>query len=102
MPIDEGKPSLFKRIEARVKDLAYVVGASHREKVTALTSCEVREIENMFVLLLMGSFTGLPSPPSFISIELMPHLEHEIRVVNRRAENADDALAEMAGCLDIM
>ena len=102
MPTDGRMQSFFRKAGARVKDLLSIVGASHREKVSSLTSCEVREIENMFVLLLMGSFTGLPSPPSFISIELMPHLEHEIRVVNRRAENADDALAEMAGCLDIM
>ena len=100
MPND-GKQGLFASLSTRIKNLFFVIGASHRENVTSLTSCEVREIENMFVLLLMGSFTGLPAPPSFISVELMPHLEHEIRVVNRRAENAGDALAEMAGCFDI-
>lgn len=55
----------------------------------------------MFVLLLMGSFTGLPAPPSFISAELLPLMEHELKVANRRAENADDALAEIAGCFDV-
>jgi len=55
----------------------------------------------MFVLLLMGSFTGVPAPPSFISAELLPYLEHEIKVVNRRSENATDALAELSGCFDV-
>lgn len=74
---------------------------THREKVVALTAFEARELENMFVLLLMGAFTGLPAPPSFLSAELLPHLEHELKVLNRRAENASDALAELAGALDI-
>ncbi|TVQ37204.1 MAG: hypothetical protein EA384_12875 [Spirochaetaceae bacterium] len=77
------------------------VGLAHRSKAVGLTECEVRELENMFVLLLMGSFTGMPAPPSFIAAELMPLLEHELKVVNRRAENADDALAEIAGCFDV-
>ena len=77
------------------------MGQTHREKVVALTAFEARELENMFVLLLMGAFTGLPAPPSFLSAELLPHLEHELKVLNRRAENASDALAELAGALDI-
>jgi len=74
---------------------------AHRQQVVELTTLEMRELENMFVLLLMGSFTGLPAPPSFISVELMPYLEHELKVVNRRAENSSDALAEMAGFFDV-
>ncbi len=96
-----GAGRFFATVTDYAKRFVSIMGESHREKVTSLTSCEVRELENMFVLLLMGSFTGMPSPPSFIAAELMPHLEHEMRVVNRRAENANDALAEMAGCLDI-
>ncbi len=73
---------------------------AHREKMTSLTAYEARELENMFVLLLLGSFAGMPSPPSFLAVELLPHLEHEIRVLNRRAESSTDALAEIMGSLD--
>ena len=83
-----------------LKDLTHDMSRSHREKVTALTAFEARELENMFVLLLLGSFAGMPSPPSFIAVELLPHLEHEIRVLNRRAESSTDALAEIMGSLD--
>ena len=68
--------------------------------MTSLTAFEARELENMFVLLLLGSFAGMPSPPSFLAVELLPHLEHEIRVLNRRAESSTDALAEIMGSLD--
>jgi hypothetical protein len=76
-------------------------GASHREKAVELTRFEEKELENLFVLLLMGSFTGIPSPPSFIAAELLPHLEHEIKVLNARAKASSDAMAEIIGLLDI-
>ncbi|MFP4300492.1 MAG: hypothetical protein ACOC47_00185 [Alkalispirochaetaceae bacterium] len=96
---------LFRSMVRGVSSLFWkffrTMGQAHREKVVALTAFEARELENMFVLLLMGAFTGLPAPPSFLSAELLPHLEHELKVLNRRAENASDALAELAGALDI-
>lgn len=73
---------------------------AHREKVVGLTNFEARELENMFVVLLLGSFTGLPSPPSFLAVELLPFLEHEIKVLNRRAQDTTDSLAEIMGILD--
>jgi hypothetical protein len=76
------------------------IDQAHRERVVALTNYEARELENMFVLLLLGSFAGMPSPPSFIAVELLPFLEREIKVLNRRAENSSDALAEIMGTLD--
>ncbi len=84
-----------------IKAFFSTMDQAHRSKVTELTEFEVKELENTFVLLLVGSFTGVPSPPSFVSAELLPHLEHEIKVLNRRAESASDSLAEVVGILDI-
>ncbi len=74
---------------------------SHRKQVTDVTEFEIRELENLFILLLMGSFSGMPSPPSFISAELLPHLEHEINVLNSRAMRSSDSFAEIISVLDI-
>jgi hypothetical protein len=74
---------------------------AHRGNATELTDFEARELENMFVLILMGSFMGMPSPPSSLSIELLPYMEHELRVLNRRAERSSDALAEIGSMLDV-
>lgn len=97
----EPKRSAFSRMWSGLCAFFSVMDAAHREQVTELTRFEARELENAFVLLLMGSFTGLPAPPSFLAVELLPYLEHELSVVNRRAADATDALAELAGCLDI-
>jgi len=76
-------------------------GASHRDRAAALTGIEVKELENIFALLLLGSFIGLPAPPSFLAVELLPFMERELKVLNRRAQDAGDMLAEMAGTIGI-
>lgn len=85
----------------RIRSFFSTMDQAHRSRVTELTEFEVKELENTFVLLLVGSFTGVPSPPSFISAELLPHLEHEIKVLNSRAQSASDSLAEVVSILDI-
>lgn len=84
-----------------LRSLVSGINQAQRERVTALTAFEARELENMFVLLLLGSFTGLPAPPSFLAVELLPGMEHELKVLNRRAQDASDSLAELVGMLDI-
>ncbi len=92
---------MLKRLFQYVKIFFSAMDQSHRAKVTSMTEFEQKELENLFVLLLMGSFMGVPSPPSFVSAELLPHLEHEIKVLNDRAKDSFDTLAEMAGTFDI-
>jgi hypothetical protein len=72
-----------------------------REQACALTIVEMTELENIFSLLLLGSFVGMPSPPTFLAVELLPLMEREFRILHRRAEDAGDMLAEMCGLLGI-
>ncbi len=83
------------------RDIASGLGASQRERLAALTCIEERELENIFALLLLGSFVGLPAPPTFLSVELLPFMERELQVLHRRAEDAPDSLAEMMGILGV-
>ena len=57
---------------------------------------EERELENIFSLLLFGSYIGIPSPPAFLSLELMPHVAKELYVLGISAERADDPLGQIA------
>ncbi|HRR46957.1 MAG TPA: hypothetical protein P5172_06500 [Syntrophales bacterium] len=85
----------------RCRDLLTDIGTAHREQAVALTCLEVQELENIFALLLLGSFVGLPAPPTFLSVELLPFMERELRVLHQRAEDAHDMLAEMMGSLGV-
>ncbi|MBN2687067.1 MAG: hypothetical protein JXR85_02715 [Deltaproteobacteria bacterium] len=73
----------------------------HRENACALTIVEMEELENIFALLLLGSFVGFPSPPTFLAVELLPYMEKEFKMLHRRAEDSSDMLAEMCGILGI-
>ncbi len=83
------------------RDIASGLGAAQRERLAALTCIEERELENIFALLLLGSFIGLPAPPTFLSVELLPFMERELQVLHQRAEDAPDTLAEMMGILGV-
>ncbi len=74
---------------------------ARRESLVSLTCVELQEMENIFTLLILGSFVGLPSPPTFLSVELLPYMERELEILNRRAEDSSDMLAEMVGMLGI-
>ena len=79
--------------------IAADMGTTHRQRAAALTCVEERELENIFALLLLGSFVGLPAPPTFLAVELLPFMQKELSLLNRRAEDASDMLAVMMGSL---
>lgn len=97
----EQQDNLFNKALRLVRGFFSTMDQAHRDNAVELTEFEARELENVFVLILMGSFMGMPSPPSSLSIELLPYLEHELRVLNRKAERSTDALAEVSSILDI-
>mgnify|MGYP006282966755 CR=1 FL=1 len=102
MRSDRERPqSWLSRMKARLSGSLRDLERMHRQRAVEHTVFELRELENVFVLLLTGSFVGLPSPPCAVGFELLPHLKHELRVMHERAENADDMLAELSGILDI-
>lgn len=79
--------------------IAADMGAAQRQRAAALTCVEERELENIFALLLLGSFVGLPAPPTFLAVELLPFMQEEINILNRRAEDAPDMLAVLMGSM---
>ncbi len=89
--------SVFKFLRQVMAD----VGSNHRANAAALTVAEVAELRNIFALLLLGAFVGLPSPPTFLAVELLPFMEKELKILDRRAADACDMLAEMCGMLGI-
>ncbi|MDR2587795.1 MAG: hypothetical protein LBC67_00050 [Spirochaetales bacterium] len=73
----------------------------HRIKATDMLTFEVNEMENLFTILVCGSFMGLPSPPAAIAIELLPYMEHELRLMVARADFSQDALASIMDMLHV-
>jgi len=88
---------MFKKIRHFFKGFL----GSFKARSTEFIEFEERELENIFAVLLMGSFIGIPSPPTTLLIRIMPHMVREIYVMQRRAVDLDDMIGEMAGLMDI-
>ena len=72
-----------------------------REKATGMLDFELKELENIFELLILGGFAGLPSPPSPIAVELLPYMEKELTVLLARTDLSQDPLGVLMGMLEI-
>lgn len=72
-----------------------------REKATGMLDFELKELENIFALLILGGFAGLPSPPSPIAVELLPFMEKELTVLLARTDLSQDPLGVLMGMLEI-
>ena len=83
-----------------IREVFRTVRRLQRERATAVLELELKELENVFALLVFGGFVGLPSPPAPLAAELLPLLERELRVAASRADLAHDPLAALAGTLD--
>ena len=80
-----------------IVDFLRDLGSGLRSHSTEYVEFELREMENILALLLFSSFLGLPSPPSDLSLRLMPHMVREMHVMSRRAGDLDDVAGEVAG-----
>ena len=72
-----------------------------RSRSVEFIRIEERELENVFSLLLFGSYIGIPSPPAFLSLELLPHVAKELYVLGVTAERVDDPLSQIAEFFEI-
>ncbi len=88
------KHSIFSKISEIVSSIFKSQGIEYIE-------LELREYENIFALILLGSFIGLPSPPTTLSLRLLPYLGRELLVMQHTSEKLDDALSEIASLFDI-
>jgi len=86
---------LWEKAVLFFKDIQIV----NRENATDIIEFEVEELENIFALLLFGSFIGMPSPPVYISFELLPVMENEVNLMFERVNLSYDALARLTNVL---
>ncbi len=72
-----------------------------KSQSTSVIELQLHEMENGFGLMCFGSLMGLPSPPSYLGMALLPYLEHEIKVMIFKSERLDDRLADFFDLSDI-
>lgn len=73
----------------------------YRGKATDILEWEAEELENIFALLVLGVFVGIPSPPIHITIELWPEMEREFTIMLEKVSTAHDPLGDLFSVLNI-
>ena len=72
-----------------------------RARATEIVEVEIEELENIFALLVLGSFVGLPSPPMHLALELMPEMERELIAMLERVDTAVTPFSHLFSTFDI-
>ncbi|MFO7785121.1 MAG: hypothetical protein ACQET7_08160 [Thermodesulfobacteriota bacterium] len=72
-----------------------------RSKAVETIESELEEMENIFGVLVLGSFIGMPSPPMQISLDLMADMEKELILMLEKVDTANAPLSQLFSVLDI-
>jgi len=72
-----------------------------RDRATGAVEYEAEERENIFSILVLGIFIGIPAPPVQVTLELLPYMEHELQIMTKKITTAHDPLADLFSVLDI-
>ncbi len=89
------RSGFISKIKYGFNELKEIIITANRSKAVGMIEYETGELENIFSLLVMGSFIGMPSPPAHISLQLMPLMEREMKIMFNKVGTANDALAEI-------
>ena len=72
-----------------------------RSKAIETIEYEVGELDNIFAILVLGAFIGIPSPPIHITMELLPVMDQEFKIMLEKVTTAHDPLGDLFSVLDI-
>jgi len=97
----DNKELMINKILKYFRSLWRTFDTINRHKAIEYHEWEVKELRNTFALLVAGSFIGIPSPPAHITIELLPYMEPDLKIMFERMDASIDPIGEMFSMLDV-
>ena len=92
---------VIKSIKDRIISIWKISDEVARGKAVETIEYELEELENIFGVLVLGSFIGMPSPPMQISLDLMPFMEKELILMMEKVDTANEPISQLFSVLDI-
>jgi hypothetical protein len=92
--------NLFYRIIKTLRDKKQLLSDSVRYNAIDIVQCETSELENIFALLVLGSFVGIPASPSPIALNLLPYMEKELQLMMEKVATASGPISYLFSYLD--
>jgi hypothetical protein len=93
--------TVLKTIKEKIISALKVADEVMRSKAVETIEYEVGELDNIFAILVLGAFIGIPSPPIHITMELLPEMEKELEIMLEKVSTAHDPLGDLFSVLDI-
>jgi hypothetical protein len=92
---------LLNIVKDKIVSAFNVADGVMRSKAVETIEYEVGELDNIFAILVLGVFIGIPSPPIHITMELLPEMENEFELMLEKVSTAHDPLGDLFSVLDI-
>lgn len=92
--------TVLKNIWTKLRNGWLLFDEVNKHRATERLEWETRELENIFSLLVLGSFVGIQAPPMHLSLELLPEMETELMIMGNRVCTANDPLADLFSMFD--
>ncbi len=91
---------MVTKILKGIRDFWRLFDSVNKHRATELLEWETRELENIFSILVLGSFVGIQAPPMHLSLELLPDMENELEIMLNRVCTAHEPLSDLFSMLD--
>lgn len=100
--MDMGRePRYWHRLKKGVASWWQAADEVVRSQAVHTIEAECEELEYIFALLVQGSFVGLPSPPAQLSLDLLPLMEKDLRLLMERMNTSNQPLSRLFSVFDI-
>jgi len=93
--------NLLKKIKLSLVASFKIADEVARMKAVVGAEAELEEFEYIFALLVQGSFVGMPSPPVHISMDLLPYMEKDIKLLLDRINTSNEPMSKLFSTFDI-
>ncbi len=93
--------NLLKKIKNIFKHHWRLYDEVARETAVETLEVELGEMENIFGLLVLGSFVGLPAPPMAITLDLLPEMEKHLKIMLNKVDTANEPISDLLSVFDV-
>ena len=93
--------SILDSIKRKIITVFKTADAVMRGRAVETIEYELEELDNIFGILVLGTFIGIPSPPIHITMELFPLMGRELTLMLEKVSTAHDPLGDLFSVLDI-
>ncbi len=96
------KEKVMKNILNKIKRGWNIYQEAGRSTAVETIEAELGEMENIFGLLVLGSFIGFPSPPMQITLDLLPEMEKHFVLMLNKVDTAQEPISDLLSTFDVM